>query len=102
MKKVNFYIGLNDKETKIQEISTIEAFKIVQKTAINLFGGGTIYECSGIYTHENGEIVEEKSLKLEVINPNNIKIVEFIHIIKTVLNQESILKTEENINFEYV
>ena len=102
MKKVNFYIGLNDKDTKTQEISTVEAFKIVQKTAINLFGGGTIYDCSGIYTHENGEIVEEKSLKLEVINPDNTKIIEFIHIIKTVLNQESILKTEENINYEYV
>ena len=102
MKKINLYIGLNDKDSKKQEISTIEAFKIVQKTAMILFGGGTIYEVLGFYTHENGDIVEEKSLKLELVEVENSKVLEFINIMKTVLNQESILKTEENINSCYV
>ena len=102
MKKINLYIGLNDKDSKKQEISTVEAFKIVQKTAINLFGGGTIYEVMGFYTHDDGTLIEERSLKLEIVDVENKKVLEFINVIKTVLNQESILKTEQNIESCYV
>lgn len=102
MKKVNLYIGLNDKNTKKQEINTVEAYKIVQNMVVKLFGGGTIYEVYGFYTHENGDIVEEKSLKLELVEPDNSKIIEFCTFAKMALNQESILKTEEIVSSSYL
>ena len=102
MKKTNLYIGLNDKDTKRQEVSTLEAFKIVQNAAVNIFGGGTIYEVTGFYTHTDGVLVEEKSLKLELVDVTATSVIEFIHIIKIALNQESILKTEEVIDSCYI
>ena len=43
MLKITLYVGLNDKETKKQEIETIEAFKIVSNLITTLTNGGTIY-----------------------------------------------------------
>ena len=63
MEKFILYLGLNDKDTKKQEINTIEAQKIVKNVVSNYCDGATIYECQGIYKHDNGEIVFEKNIK---------------------------------------
>ncbi len=34
-KQTNLYIGLNDKDTKVQKIDTIEAYKIVYNILLN-------------------------------------------------------------------
>ena len=62
MEKFILYLGLNDKDTKKQEIATLEAYKIVNNIINNYCEGATIYECQGIYKHDNGEIVFEKTL----------------------------------------
>ena len=48
IKKFTLYLGLNDKETKMQKIATVEAFKIVTNLVAKRFGGGTIFEAQGI------------------------------------------------------
>ena len=67
MTKTTLYIGLNDRDTKTQIIDTIEAYKIVSNVLVKYAGGGTIYNATGIYTHDDGTIVIENTLRVEII-----------------------------------
>lgn len=96
MKKTTLYIGLNDKDTKKQEINTTEAVKIVTNILIEL-GGATIYEATGIYKHDDGNIVIENTLRVELIEADNELLASKIPLIKQVLNQESVITQTENI-----
>lgn len=100
MLKITLYIGLNDKDTKKQEIETIEAFKIVSNLISTLCNGGTIYSAQGIYKHENGEIVIENTLRVELIEIDPAALKRLADTIKQVLNQESIIIQRENIDTE--
>ena len=93
MTKYTLYIGLNDKDTKRQEIQTIEAFKICSNIFKATTGAATISEATGIYTHDDGsgEIVIEKTLRCEITMTTHEKIIEAAEMIKKALNQESIL-----------
>ena len=66
MTKHTIYIGLNDKQTKHQEITTLTAYKIAANIFTKTTGGATISEAVGIYTHDSGEIVTENTLRCEV------------------------------------
>ena len=94
MKKVTFYVGLNDKDSKLQQIDSVEAYKIVNNFVLKIFGFGTILHATGVYTHENGEIVTENTLQVEVLNTGienfDDKVREFCKYCKIALNQESI------------
>lgn len=94
-----FYIGLNDQYTKKQEIWTIEAFKLATRITIDYFGWWTISEADWIYTHDNGEIVIEKTLRIEVLTTENVN--KYIEDLKKTFNQESILvkKAVEDCDF---
>ena len=100
--KITLYVGLNDQEKRVQVISTIEAFKIVQNILVNTCGGGTVYECTGIYKHENGEIIIEKSLRIEIFGAGAADVNEAARLIKIALNQESIIMQREIVNSELV
>ena len=100
MTKYTLYVGLNDKYSKVQEISTIEAFKIVSNVLASHTGGGTIYEAHGIYTHEDGSIVIENTLRCEVITEDRRSVDEAVRIIKQVLNQESVIIQRDDITSE--
>ena len=101
MNKTTLYIGLNDKDTKTQKIDTIEAFKIVSNVITEYANGGTIYNATGIYKHDDGEIVIENTLRVELIDTPAAAINAIIKIVKTVLNQESIIKQTETISSEF-
>ena len=109
MKKVTFYIGLNDKDTKVQKISTLEAYKVIENTVCEFFGGATILEAKGVYTHNDNtaNVVREKSFAVEVIDfgqnenfDNSVK--EFCRVVKIALNQESIAVQYQNFNGELI
>jgi len=53
MKKITFYLGLNDQVTKLQSYATIEAYKICMNLVGETFGGGTIFEGNGFFKHES-------------------------------------------------
>lgn len=63
MEKFILYVGLNDKDTKTQKISTLEAYKIVNNIIMKYTDGATIYEANGLYKHEDGTVVIEKTLR---------------------------------------
>ena len=103
MKKITLYIGLNDKDSKQQEITTIDAYKLVS----NIIGVDcTITEGRGIYKHEDGTIVTEVSLVVELLDFGNTldegwvnhKVVE---ITKT-LNQESVAVQYQEVKSELI
>lgn len=102
MKKYNLYVGLNDKDTKTQKIDTVEAFKIASNIVVKMFGAGTIYTADGIYTHENDEIVIEKTLNIEILTDDSEKIKDIINILKLTFNQESILKQTQTIEYDFI
>lgn len=100
--KFTLYLGLNDKDTKTQLIDTVEAYKIVTNLIASNFEGGTIYAADGIYKHESGSIVIEKTLRIELLFAERGKVLEFIQTLKAVFNQESVALQYEEINSELI
>lgn len=100
VKKFTLYLGLNDKDTKVQEVSTLEAYKIVSNLISADFGGGTIFEAKGIYKHENGVIVTETTLRIELLFAEREQVKALCTTLKKMFNQESIAVQEEVINSE--
>lgn len=94
MKKYTLYCGLFDKDSKRQEINTIDAYKIASNLFVEYTGGATITEATGIYTHDNGEIVVEPSLRCEIFGATYEQIFAVVQQMKIVFNQESIAVEE--------
>lgn len=93
--KYTLMIGLNDKNTYRQELTTLEALKRVQ----NIIGDCTVQEGKGIYTHANGTQVLETTLIITVLDFAGSWDVETVcATLKTALNQESIAVVREMID----
>ena len=97
IKKFTLYLGLNDKETKMQKLATVEAFKIVTNLVAKRFGGGTIFEAQGIYKHDNGVVVTETTLRIELLFAEAQDVRAFVETLKEIFNQESVAVQEEDI-----
>ena len=102
MKKTTLYIGLNDKDTKYQIIDTISAYKIITNIITEYADGGTIYAADGIYKHDDGTVVIEKTLRVELIDAPETAVKSIIQAAKVSLNQESILIQQEIVNSYFV
>lgn len=98
MKKFTIYLGLNDKDTRTQLIDTVEAYKIVSNLIACDFGGGTIFAADGIYRHDDGNIVVEKTLRIELLFTTIEDVRPFVATLKKLFNQESVAVQEETIN----
>ena len=95
MEKWTLYLGLNDKDSKVQKISTLEAYKVVSNLIATNFEGGTIFEAKGIYKHDNGVIVTENTLRIELLFAEETRVRELVDTLKVVFNQESIAVQKE-------
>lgn len=89
--KYTFFIGLNDKDTKTQIISTVDAYHIIE----NVFAANgtdcTITGGRGVYTHESGQIVTEETLCVTVFEfGDKVPVKSICDNLKSALNQESI------------
>ena len=92
MQKVTFYVWLCDQHTKQQQISTVEAYKVLMNLVSYEFWGGTIHEWQGFYTHDDWSVVVEKSLIVSTIfDGEQSKVDNFVSNAKKALNQESVL-----------
>ena len=100
IRKYTLYVGLNDKDTKTQKIDTIEAYKIIENLLVNKVDGGTIFEANGVYKHEDGTVVIEKTLRVEIMFATDEQIKEIVEYLKIILNQESIAVQKEEITSE--
>jgi hypothetical protein len=106
MVKNVLYVGLNDKETKKQEISTRKAMRIVSNLLLNDFGlyGATLQVSEGIYKHNDGsgKIVKEKNIIIILFDVENLIVNKIIEKLKNALNQESILKETSTVNINFL
>jgi len=101
IEKYTLYVGLNDKETKTQKISTVEAYKIIENLLLNLnVEGATIFEAKGLYKHENGEYVIENTLRIEIMFVEKPIVKQLVDSIKLILNQESVAVQREVVESE--
>lgn len=107
--KATIFVGLNDKKTKLQEISTLDAAKFIQREIVKEFEGGTISEATGIYRHQDGTgFVVENTLKIEILFFGSSKeearraAVPFINRVKDFLNQETVALQLEEIESELI
>ena len=100
MKRFTLYMELNDKDLKVQVINTLEAYKMVSNILASDFGGGTIYEAQGIYKHDDGTIVFEKTLRIEILFAELQQIKVLVANLKKLFNQESIAVQCEDITSE--
>lgn len=103
MKKITLYIGLNDKDTKTQKISTLDAYRFVNNI---LATDSTITECKGVYTHEDGTITTENTLEVVLLDFDNTLdkgwVLDKANAIKKALNQEAIAYQEQDIKSELI
>lgn len=103
MKRFTLYLGLNDKDTKFQKIETVEAYKIVENLCASMFDGATIFNACGVYKHDDGAIVVENTLRIEIIEFDTDlmdRMKKFVDTLKHVFNQESIAVSIQEINSE--
>lgn len=101
MKKVNkftLYVGLNDKDSKKQEVTADEAKKIIRDIfANNEIDGATFLNTQGIYKYVTGEVETENSFKIEVLFATKKQIRNAVAEIKQQLNQETVAVVHEKI-----
>lgn len=94
-KTYTLFLGLNDKDSKVQEINTIDAYKILQ----NILPDCTIRESQGIYTYSNGIRGLETTLELFIIDfDKKFDPLPVIDSLKRLFNQESIALVTSSID----
>lgn len=101
-------IGLNDRVTEKQEISSEAAKRMISEILINKYGvfAFTMFDCYGVYKmNSTGRIIQEPSIRIEMATfepMNNID--EIIRVIKDSehLNQESIMKKYQVSNISFI
>ena len=100
----NFWIWFNDKDSKIQELSTDEIMKKLENLTTDILGFWTISDIQRwVYTHENWEKVVEYSVNInrKTDSASHELVKSFVKAVKKALNQESILVsyTRERVQF---
>ena len=101
MVKLTISIGLFDKDSKTQLISNDEAMETVNSCFLSRLDAFTVYFAKGVYTHENGQQVQENTIRIEVVafNDNDYNnTIQSIKEVKQALNQESVLLEKQTIN----
>ena len=104
MTRYTLTIGLFDKDTKKQKISSDIAIRIVSDIIVNTIGYGTVYQGNGIYTHNNGSSVIEPSIVFFVDGEKDLKdkVKTLAWQIKKALNQESVMMEETTVKMEFI
>lgn len=101
MKKYVLSIGLFDKDTKILEVDVDSARRLLDNQVARMFDGGTTYGAMGVYKHANGELVQEPTLRVELLYTTRESVLELAKWAKETFNQESVLmeSIEEEADF---
>lgn len=102
MYKYNIYVGMFDKDTKKQELSTQDFLNTVRKIMrLKDIKNYTIIKAKGHYQHEDGSTICEPSIIVEIIESENWTNYMYINDLKNMLcdslNQESVLITKQEV-----
>jgi len=88
-------VGLIDKITKHQKMSTLEARKMIEKIVSSYGNIYNIYEGERVSKKDDGSIFNENILKLEFPDITKEKVIEIMESIIMALNIEGILLYEQ-------
>ena len=103
MTTVNLYIGLNDKDTKRQELTNLDAKAEISTILFKYFPNGfTVQECQGMYRHEDGTVVCENTIKVILFDYNIGLVLDAVEDLKEKLNQECIAVEYINSTINFV
>lgn len=91
MNKYDLFVGLNDKDSKIQEIETDKAIEIIKSLCWEMFEGATVSLAFGLYKHGNGEKVSENTIRIELMTNDERGVKNFVADLKRIFNQESVM-----------
>lgn len=97
MDKYVLYVGLNDKDTKTQKIDTLSAYNLTNNILLNYVEGATVTQSKGIYKHNNGNVVIENTLIIELLFTDKTTVETIAKELKVALNQESIAIQKQTI-----
>lgn len=70
---------------------------MVRNACLSYTDGATIFEADGIYRHDNGELIAEKTLRVELMMVEQSVVRRIVDTLKSVLNQEAIAVQEQEI-----
>ena len=96
------YVGLNDQLTKKQEIETEKALIDVSEYLANHFEGATVYNGIGVYKHNDGTVVRENSLIIELVFVDDNMVNEMINHFRVIFNQESVMKVKLSCDCDFI
>lgn len=99
--KYTLYIGLNDKNTYTQLLSTEDAANKVTDIALKYVDGFTQLSGKGAYKDEKGIITHENCLIFEFYDTNEEQIKAIMDEVLQELNQKSILIEKQRVNYEF-
>ena len=89
-KKFILYLGINDKDTNRQKVTTRGAIVKASRTISLYADGATIDTAKGVYKYNNGLTAYENTLKIEILFITEKKVMQLIEKLKLLFNQESI------------
>lgn len=103
MYKITYYIGCNDKDTLKQELPDEFFISVFD----SLFDNYTLTQAQGRFTNKDGVKTFEKSFVVTIITDYNCDIDDVYidnncFVLKSTLNQESILVTKELIQASFM
>lgn len=85
------FVGCNDKDTKKQEKSYAEIEELIHDIlTLNGFVAYTLQSASGVFTHEDGQVVNESTYIITLVNTSN-EVTSVVENFKLALNQECIM-----------
>lgn len=102
MTKYTLYIGLNDKASHIQEISTDKAMTLAENLLCEICGGATISTARGVYTHDDGTKVIENTLVCVVFGVDKETITRAAVQARDLFNQEAIALEAYEVNSTFI
>ncbi|MDD3654388.1 MAG: DUF3574 domain-containing protein [Desulfotomaculaceae bacterium] len=99
--RYTLYIGLNDKNTYTQLLSTEDAANKVTDIALKYADGFTQLSGKGAYKDEKGVITHENCLIFEFYGTNEEQVKAIMDEVLQELNQNSILIEKQTVNYEF-
>ena len=101
-KRYSIFVGLNDKDEKIQKIQTEKIIRLVTNCCKGYSMAYSAFMQEGGYIHDSGDYVLEKSVCIVFIDPDERLVEEVGKDLCAFLNQESVMVTVDEVECYYI